>query len=60
VTHWLATTRRGAWPRPQARRQARGWSWCDLFLLQAGHKARYRFGREPDGTPAPWDWHHLA
>ena len=29
----------------------------DLFCEQANHQVVYRFGREPDGTPAPsWGW----
>jgi hypothetical protein len=28
-----------------------------LFREQADHPMRYRFGREPDGSPAPsWGW----
>jgi hypothetical protein len=31
-----------------------------LFREQAGHEARYRFGREADGSPAPsWGWDDL-
>jgi hypothetical protein len=31
-----------------------------LFLEQEGHADKFRFGREPDGTPAaPWDWDDL-
>jgi hypothetical protein len=30
------------------------------FQALNGNAARYRFGREPDGTPAaPWGWEHL-
>jgi hypothetical protein len=32
----------------------------DLFLEQADHQTLYRFGREPDGSPAPsWGWDDL-
>jgi hypothetical protein len=32
----------------------------DLFCRQAGNKVRYRFGREPDGSPVPsWGWDDL-
>jgi hypothetical protein len=32
----------------------------DLFCKQASHQVLYRFGREPDGTPAPsWGWDDL-
>lgn len=32
-----------------------------LFLAQDDHAARYRFGRNPDGTPAdPWHWQDLG
>jgi hypothetical protein len=31
-----------------------------LFCEQADHQVIYRFGREPDGTPAPsWGWDDL-
>jgi hypothetical protein len=31
-----------------------------VFLEQDDNATRYRFGREPDGTPAaPWDWEDL-
>jgi hypothetical protein len=31
-----------------------------LFRNQSDHKTRYRFGREPDGSPAPaWGWDDL-
>lgn len=31
-----------------------------LFLEQEGRPDQFRFGREPDGTPAaPWDWDDL-
>jgi hypothetical protein len=31
-----------------------------LFREQANHQVLYRFGREPDGTPAPsWGWEDL-
>jgi len=31
-----------------------------LFLKQDGHADRFRFGRDPDGTPAtPWRWDDL-
>jgi hypothetical protein len=34
--------------------------WFDFFRKQPGHANRYRFGREPDGTPAPpWGWNDL-
>ncbi|WP_131739017.1 hypothetical protein [Actinomadura roseirufa] len=30
------------------------------FIEVADHKERFRFGREPDGTPAaPWRWEDL-
>jgi hypothetical protein len=33
----------------------------DLFLAQADRQARYKFGREPDGSQArPWGWEELA
>ena len=32
----------------------------DLFRAQGNHQALYRFGRNPDGSPAePWDWEDL-
>jgi hypothetical protein len=32
----------------------------DVFLHQSGSADKYRFGREPDGTPAaPWGWDDL-
>ena len=32
----------------------------EIFRAQPGHKKRYRFGREPNGSPAPsWDWDDL-
>ena len=32
----------------------------ELFLQQEGCEDQFRFGREPDGTPAtPWDWDSL-
>jgi hypothetical protein len=32
----------------------------DLFLEQSNHQTKYRFGREPDGKPAPyWSWGDL-
>jgi hypothetical protein len=32
----------------------------DLFCAQGNHQALYRFGRNPDGSPAePWDWENL-
>jgi hypothetical protein len=32
-----------------------------LFLKRDGHEVSYRFGREPDGSPAsPWDWGGLG
>ena len=32
----------------------------DLFLEQERRPDQFRFGREPDGTPAaPWDWDDL-
>jgi hypothetical protein len=32
----------------------------DLFRKQAGYRMAYRFGREPDGSPAPsWSWDDL-
>ena len=32
----------------------------DLFCAQGNHQALYRFGRNPDGSPAgPWDWEDL-
>jgi hypothetical protein len=32
----------------------------DLFREQPGHEMRYRFGRAPDGSPAPsWGWDDL-
>jgi hypothetical protein len=32
----------------------------ELFLEQEGRADQFRFGREPDGTPAaPWDWDDL-
>lgn len=32
-----------------------------LFLAQEDHAGRYRFGRNPDGTPAdPWTWEDLG
>jgi len=32
-----------------------------LFLAQDDHAARYRFGRNPDGSPAdPWTWEDLG
>jgi hypothetical protein len=32
----------------------------DLFCEQANQQVPYRFGREPDGTPAPsWGWDDL-
>jgi hypothetical protein len=32
----------------------------DLFHEQPGHEMRYRFGYEPDRSPAPsWGWHDL-
>jgi hypothetical protein len=31
-----------------------------LFLTQGSHRTLYRFGRQPDGTPAPrWGWEDL-
>jgi hypothetical protein len=34
---------------------------CDLFCGEASHRVLYRFGREPDGTPAPsWGWGDLS
>jgi hypothetical protein len=31
-----------------------------LFLNQPGHELQYRFGREPNGSPAPpWGWDDL-
>ena len=33
----------------------------ELFREQEGHKERFRFGREADGSPAePWDWKDLS
>ncbi|MFD0903304.1 hypothetical protein [Actinomadura sediminis] len=33
----------------------------DLFAANAEHGERYRFGREPDGSPAPpWSWDDLG
>ena len=41
-----------------ARLSAAGLFW--LFLEQEGRVDQFRFGREPDGTPAaPWDWDDL-
>ena len=35
--------------------------WFELFLAQGDHQDRYKFGREPDGSPAPaWDWKDLG
>ena len=32
----------------------------DLFCKQSGHTGLYRFGREPDGSPAlSWGWDDL-
>jgi hypothetical protein len=32
-----------------------------IFLEESDHKALFRFGRQPDGTPAaPWTWHDLT
>jgi uncharacterized protein YidB (DUF937 family) len=32
----------------------------NLFCKQADHRVRYRFGREPNGSPAPpWGWEDL-
>ena len=32
----------------------------ELFLKQEGRADQFRFGREPDGTPAtPWGWEDL-
>jgi hypothetical protein len=32
-----------------------------LFLGEPGHEKEYRFGREPDGSPAPeWSWTDLS
>ena len=32
----------------------------NLFCAQGNHQALYRFGRNPDGSPAePWDWDDL-
>ena len=34
--------------------------WFDLFTEPADHQMRYRWGREPDGSPArPWGWDDL-
>ncbi|WP_431971590.1 hypothetical protein [Nocardia sp. bgisy134] len=36
------------------------WGLIDLFMAQSDHWARYRFGREPDGSiAAPWGWDDL-
>ena len=33
---------------------------CALFLDQGDNRTRYRFGRDPDGSPAaPWTWEDL-
>jgi hypothetical protein len=43
---------------PAARRPAAGG--FGLLLEQEGRADQFRFGREPDGTPAaPWDWDDL-
>lgn len=32
----------------------------NLYCEQTGHQLKYRFGRQPDGTPAsPWSWDDL-